>query len=304
MVTTSLASHAAANRDAWLLVPADGLHLVSTGFWIGGLLALVGIVPVALRALVPGTGDRTRLLARLLPYFSLMASLSIIILVVTGTVQAVIQLGSVDALLTSSYGRALAIKIMLFVLLLGLGAYNLLRVSPRMNAFAERTDEQEGAGSLAAGKLQRAFRWAVRTEALLMVVLLLVVGGLASLSPPPPGRVPSPPGGPFIREGQVASLSYQLVINPGKVGENTIEVVLSDTHGKPILGAEAVIVRLRMLEMDMGVQEADLHPLVKQPGHYATTDSSLSMAGQWQLTLLVRRTGFDEVNLSWTSTFH
>jgi putative copper export protein len=69
MVTTSLASHAAANRDAWLLVPADVLHLVSTGFWIGGLLALVGIVPVALRALVPGTGDRTRLLARLLPYF-------------------------------------------------------------------------------------------------------------------------------------------------------------------------------------------------------------------------------------------
>jgi copper transport protein len=304
MVTTALASHAAANRDAWFLVPADVLHLVSTGCWIGGLLALVGIVPAGLQALVPGTGARTRLLARLLAHFSLIALVSVLLLVVTGTVQAVIQLGSVDAFLTSSYGRALALKSILFVLLLCLGAYHLLSVSPRMNAFAERTDEQEGAGSLAAGKLQRAFRRTVRTEAFLMVVLLLVVGGLTSLSPPPPGRVASSPGGPFIRQGQVASLSYQLVINPGKVGENTIEVVLSDTHGKPIQGADAVIVRLRMLEMEMGVQEADLHPVVKQPGHYATTDSSLSMAGQWQLTLLVRRRGFDEVNISWTSTFH
>jgi hypothetical protein len=59
-----------------------------------------------------------------------------------------------------------------------------------------------------------------------------------------------------------------------------------------------------MLEMDMGIQEADLHPVAKQPGHYATTDSSLSMAGQWQITLLVRRTSFDEVKTSFTSTFH
>jgi copper transport protein len=99
MVTTSLDSHAAANRDAWFLVPADVLHLVSTGFWIGGLLSLVGIVPVAVQALVPGTGDRTRLLARLIPHFSLIASVSVIILVVTGTVQAVIQLGSMETLI-------------------------------------------------------------------------------------------------------------------------------------------------------------------------------------------------------------
>lgn len=40
MLTTVLNSHAAANKAAWLLVPADEIHLLSTSFWIGGLLML------------------------------------------------------------------------------------------------------------------------------------------------------------------------------------------------------------------------------------------------------------------------
>jgi len=300
MVTNALNSHAAANQDAWFLVPTDVLHLVSTGFWIGGLLALVAIVPVAVQVLVPGTGDRTRLWARLIPHFSLIAVVSVIILAVTGTVQAVIQVGSFAALLTSSYGRAIDIKIVIFVLLLCLGAYNLLRVSPRMNIFAERTDEEKGAGSLAAGKLQRAFRRTIRTEAMLMVFLLLVVGGLTSLSPPPPSSPTSSLGGAFIRQGQAANLDYRLVINPGKVGQNSIEVALTDMSGRPLQGADAVIIRFTMLDMDMGIQEADLQPIANKPGHYATTDSSLSMSGHWQITLLVRRTGFDDVKTSFS----
>ena len=302
MVTNALNSHAAANQNAWFLLPMDMLHLVSTAFWIGGLFSLVIVIPPAVGMLVPGTGDRTRFFARLIPHFSRVAIVSVIILGITGIGEAIVQLGSFNALLTSAYGRALEIKICLFLLLLCLGAYNLLRSSPRMNAFAKSNDKNAGAGSLAAGKLQRTFRKTVRTEALLMVILLLIVGALTSMSPPPSNSPPTA-GGAYIHQGQSADLKYRLVINPGKIGENTIEVALTDPNGKPIEGADAVIVRFTMLDMAMGVQEEYLQPAANKPGYYTATGNDLSMAGQWQITLVVRRTGFDDVQISFSYSF-
>jgi copper transport protein len=303
LVTNSLNSHAAANQNAWVLIPLDVLHLVSAGFWIGGLFSLIIIIPSAASVLVPGTGDRTRFFARLIPHFSRVAIVCVIILGITGIGAAVAQLRSFDVLLTSTYGRALDVKILLFLLLLCLGAYNLLRISPRMNAFTKSRDKDEGAGSLAAGKLQMAFRSTIRMEALLMVFLFIVVGCLTSLSPPLPNN-PPPAGGPYIRQGQSANVNYRLVINPGKIGENTIEVALTDISGKPIQGADAVLVRFTMLDMAMGVQEAHLQPVANQPGYYTAVGSDLSMAGLWQITLVIRRTGFDDVQISFSSTFH
>ena len=302
MLTTSLNSHAAASQNAWLLIPLDVLHLVSTGFWIGGLFSFIIIIPPVVAVLVPGTGDRTRFFARLIPHFSRVAIVCTIILGMTGTGEAIVQLGAFDALLSSAYGRALVIKTCLFLLLLCFGAYNLLGISPRMNAFAQSRVKDEGAGSLAAGKLQRLFRRTVRTEALLMVFLLLVVGGLTSLSPPPRNSSPTA-GGPFMRQGQVSNVNYRLVINPGKIGENSVEVALTDTKGSPIEGADAVIVRFTMLDMAMGVQEERLQPVPNQPGYYTTVGSDLSMAGRWQVTLVIRRTGFDDIQISFSSPF-
>ena len=308
MLTTSLDSHAAASHDAWLLLPMDLLHLVSTGFWVGGLFAFIGIIPIVLGVLRPGTGDRTRFFAQIIPHFSLSAIVSVIVLAITGTVQAIFQVGSFAAMLTSSYGRALDIKIAFFIVLLCLGAYNLLRISPRMRSFAASRADDSGAASLAAGKLQRTFRATVRTEALLALCVLLVVGALTSLSlPPPPAYSASSSAtrtsGPYIHQGQAGDLKYQLVLNPGRVGENTIEVALSDSHGKPVQKADAVIVRFTMLDMDMGVQEEQLQPVANHPGYYSTTSSDLSMAGHWQIKLVVRRAGFDDVQTSFPASF-
>ncbi|QBD78552.1 hypothetical protein EPA93_22170 [Ktedonosporobacter rubrisoli] len=300
MLTTSLNAHAAANKLAWLLVPADSLHLVGTSFWIGGVLMLVLALPLAIRALVPGTGDRTRLLAVLIPRFSTIAIISVAILVLTGLLQAFIHLGTLDALFTSSYGQALCIKLVLFIVLLGLGAFNLLKISPRMSDFAQSSDEEVGASSFAAGALQRTFQRSVRIELGVMIALLIVVGGLTSLGPPQvnAGQAPqssSASGGPLTHQGQAGDISYRIAINPGKIGYNTFELELKDKNGKPVKQTDAVIARFLMLDMDMGVQEVDFKPIANKPGYYSATDSVLSMAGDWQISVLVRRTGFDDV---------
>lgn len=303
MLTTSLNSHAAGNQNGWLL-PVDVLHLFSASFWIGGLLALVLLTRIAMGVFAPGTGDRTRFFARIIPRFSLVAIVSVVVLVITGTIEAIIQLGSFAALLQSSYGQALDIKIFLLIILLCLGAYNLLRVSPRMNRFIRSTAEESNARSFAAGKLQRMFRRSIITEALVMVLLLLVVGGLTSLSPPLPSASASTPGGgAFVHQGQATNLNYRLLINPGKIGVNTIEVALTDANGQPVQYADAVLVRFQMLDMAMGIQEEQLHPTTGRPGDYTATDSDLSMAGNWRITLVVRRAGFDDVQNSFQANF-
>ncbi|MBO0783829.1 MAG: CopD family protein, partial [Ktedonobacteraceae bacterium] len=300
MLTTSLNSHAAASKDAWFLLPADLVHLLSTGFWIGGLLLFVSGLAAVWPVLLPGTGDRTRLLAVLLPRFSRLALISVLLLVLTGTLQAIVQLGTLTALFTTNYGLALCLKLGIFFVLLCLGAFHLLRVSPRMRLFSRNSGEEDGARSLSAGALQRTFRRTVGVEAGLAILVLLVVGGLTSLSPPPPPqqqRTQASSTGPFVQRGQASNLSYILVINPGRAGPNTFEVDLHDASGKPISDAEAVALRFTMLDMDMGVQDVPLQPVASTPGRYSGTASVLGMSGHWSISLLVQRSGYDDASI-------
>jgi copper transport protein len=294
MLTTSLNAHAAAYPPSWLLVPSDVLHLVGMSAWIGGLVALVLALAVTWRFLPAGTGDRTRWLAIIMPRFSLIATISLLLLVITGTVQTIFLLGSFVAFVSNGYGQTLLLKLGVFVLLLALGAYHLLRVSPKMRHFARSTDEQAGASSLGAGRLQRMFQCSLRLEMALAIIILGVVGGLTSMGPPQPTSTSE---GRFVKQGAVAGVVYTYVISPMQIGENTFEVALKNTEGKTLGNTELVLSRFLMLDMDMGVQEVELQPLAGRPGYYGTRASVLSMAGSWQITLIVRRTGFDDVRI-------
>ena len=80
------------------------------------------------------------------------------------------------------------------------------------------------------------------------------------------------------------------------------EVALTDQHDQPIQKTDAVLLRFVMLDMDMGEQELRLDPVQNNPGHYHAIADTLSMAGHWQIFLLVRRPGFEDVRISLTYT--
>jgi hypothetical protein len=115
----------------------------------------------------------------------------------------------------------------------------MLNVSRRLQTFAHINDEEYGASSFAAGRMQRTFQRAIKGEALVAIGLLLVVGVLTSLSPPlaqPTDAI----RGAGIFQGTMADMNYTLVINPGKVGSNTFEVALTNQYGQPIRKTDAV----------------------------------------------------------------
>ena len=64
-----------AEPERALLIPTDVLHVTAMSVWVGGLLVLLAVLPVATRALEPP--DRTRLLAATLLRFSPMALIAV-----------------------------------------------------------------------------------------------------------------------------------------------------------------------------------------------------------------------------------
>ena len=86
--------------------------MLATAAWLGGLVALAAV-------LIPR--ENLQELDRLIPRFSVVATVSVIILVATGTVHALAVAGGIGPLVSSRYGLVLLIKVAVFGLMLVLG---------------------------------------------------------------------------------------------------------------------------------------------------------------------------------------
>jgi copper transport protein len=221
LLTVSLGSHASAETPPFLPVVMDWVHLIAASVWIGGLVFFLA----GLRSLkeVPA-GYRTPLTARLIPRFSVLAIVSVAALTLTGLYSAVLRVGTIDALMSSLYGHALVVKLAIVLIMLALGATNLLIVSPRM----KRAAASDGGN----GRLVDRFRRIVWGEVGLAAVLLLSVGVLTSL---PPARVPA--SNPSLASAsEVDDLRLGMSITPGRVGINTFTVNVT-AGGQPVSAA-------------------------------------------------------------------
>ncbi|MBV8812709.1 MAG: CopD family protein, partial [Acidobacteriaceae bacterium] len=168
IIGTTLTSHAFArieNRPSLLF--CTGLHLLATAAWIGGLPSLL----IALRR------GSERFALRAARRFSQLAVASVAILVSAGVVLGREYVGDVQAIYGTSYGVMLAAKVVLLIVLLGLGAIN-FRLLRRQ------------------GKAQSAIRNTVRriveVEAAVGISVIVVASSMASQAPAvdfPEGRV-------------------------------------------------------------------------------------------------------------------
>ena len=205
-LTPALAGHAHTQSPVALLVSADVVHVVGMSAWLGGLVFLLFAVPAATRALEPA--DRTRLLAATLQRFSPLALASVLALAVTGTIQALVEVRTLDALTGTAFGRAVAIKAILLLVLIGLGAINRQRVVPSLRRLA--------AGGAAPGDAGRLLRRTLRAEVALIVTVLAVTGALTGYAPPTAATAAT--AGPVSVTQRMGPLDLQMTIDPARVG--------------------------------------------------------------------------------------
>ena len=130
--------------------------MLAAGAWIGGLAVLVAALPAATRALEPG--ERTRALSAVVGRFSGLALISVALLLIGGIAQSLLELGAVNDLWDTPFGRAIAIKAALVVVLLGLGALNRRRTLPRLQRAADEGASPGAARRAAAAHAARRGR--------------------------------------------------------------------------------------------------------------------------------------------------
>ncbi|MFJ1729873.1 copper resistance CopC/CopD family protein [Streptomyces sp. NPDC088254] len=131
-LTWAAAEHASAGIQVSLAIPVSVLHLLAMAVWLGGLAALA----VALYRAPAGSEVPAPAVAR----FSRLAFASVVVLVVTGLYQSWRQVGSLDALSTTDYGRLLTLKASAVVLVLTVASFSrqltarLLQLQPAWTA--------------------------------------------------------------------------------------------------------------------------------------------------------------------------
>ena len=270
--TLSLTSHGAATtgiRSAALL--SDYLHLLAAAVWVGALFHFCLGIPLALRSL--SARERRDCFSSMVPRFSVVAVLSVAVLVVTGFFNSWAQVTVVPALGTP-YGYALLAKVVLVIALLIFGALNLVWVQPAIRARGERVV------------------WLKRFVNVEVVLAVLVLGSVAVLTSLEPARqvasrqgigVPPPPTFRDTDEGTTMSLR----VEPARVGANDLTVTLKDRLGNPTANASDVRLRMRYLDADLGEETASAAAV--GDGSYLLEGAQLSIAGAWQAELLVTR---------------
>ncbi len=121
LLTSSLTSHGAALSSGPAAgIAVDWLHIVGATAWVGGLIGLVVLLPVVYRAGQSGVGNLPRLISR----FARFALAAAAIVLISGVVQAAIEVGSWTGLLHTAYGELVLMKVGLLAAMLGLAAFN------------------------------------------------------------------------------------------------------------------------------------------------------------------------------------
>lgn len=210
VVALAASGHAASSV---LSVALDSGHVLTAGVWVGGIIAMATLRP-------PdgwSAGGRA-LLTRFTPW-ALTAFAATIAL---GFVQAVLNVGTWSALVTTNYGRVLIAKSAAVLLLIPLSLLAWRRRSPHL-----RVEAAIGATVVLAASLLAAFPLPVDSGTAANTVDLTADAGL-------------PHGTDLTIGAQAGQTLVGVTVDPGRPGSNTLTVYVLSADGAAASAALAV----------------------------------------------------------------
>ncbi len=279
LATPGLAGHASTGRWVPLAVPLDTIHLGAVAIWIGGLALLAGVV---LRQ------RDAHDLEAVVPRFSRIALGAVIVIMATGVLQSIRQLGSIDALTDTTYGRLLAIKVAVFAVMVGLAAASRGWVRRHYTRHATN-DPRTGDPGATVGRLRRT----VAAETAAAVVVLAVTALLVNAIP---GRTAL--ALPLSTEIEASeNLLIDVTVDPAKAGPLDLHLYTLSPAGLP-LEVEDLTATLGLPDRDIGPLKVPLQRA--GPNHFVTYAFDLPIPGNWNLTVTARTSDVDQDTASTT----
>lgn len=277
ILAPGLSGHASTQSPTALLLPADAIHLAAMSVWLGGLVALLFAVPAGTRLLPPPS--RSPIISGCLERFSPLALASVLALALTGTVQAIVEVGSFPALVDTGFGRAVLAKILLLAVLVGLGWSNRNRLMPAIRRIVASGNPLAAIG--------RRLRNNLRAEVALISVVLAVSALLVGYAPSSDTAE-----GPVSGSVSVGDAYLEYTVEPATVGSNQLHLYLFDAEDGSQFDPKEVMATASLPDHDIGPLEIDLRHA--GPGHYTTSAADFGVAGDWQVSVAVRTSRFDE----------
>jgi mono/diheme cytochrome c family protein/uncharacterized membrane protein len=284
---TSSVSHAAAGEGAFWSTAADFVHLVAASVWIGMLAQVVLLFLWANKSLEGE--ERFSLLTAVLRRFSAAAAMSVALLLFTGTISAIVEVGRLSDMLSTAYGQALTAKLLLLVPLLGIGAANAYVLRPDLQEATEATSLRSRGAVLE--DLESQLGRLVRYEFGIAVAVLAIVG-LLSQTTPTRGVDTSQAGGKYTETGEIGDIGVTLVVDPNQPGPNTFEVYLT--------GAVETVERVRLDFTPKGKPDEEARLILdasNPPTFYVGEGAFISQPGKWQIAVDLRRTRGNDLRL-------
>ena len=208
--SNSVVSHSAAlSFLPSLAISINWLHFMAVSIWVGGVFYISVILLVTIRSIVNVTEPvnqryetnkirNTYFLAVLLPYFSLIATISLGIIGVTGLYMAWIHLHTVGALFDTMYGNVLIIKLSAILPMVILGGYHQFILHDSLVLVAKigkggkksndskrssAANTSSGSNSLQADPFAK-FSKTIRIESFIGMGILFITSFLTITSPP------------------------------------------------------------------------------------------------------------------------
>jgi copper transport protein len=251
--------------------PAVFLHGVSVAFWVGALLPLAA-------ALRRGEG-RVELLR-----FSKAIPLPLAVLVVSGTMLAIMQMQRIDALWTTAYGSILFCKLVAVSVLLVFAAAN-RRLTPRV----------------ASGDGRSAHR-VIRSIQFELAIAVVILGLVASwrFTPPPRSLFAATAQPIHVHIHTEKAMADMEIAPPGPAGRQ-ITIGVLDGEFRPLPAKE---VELVLSKPAAGIEPLRLAATHVEGASWRVQGLRIPLTGKWHVRVDILVSDFEKITIEDEFEFH
>lgn len=260
--TMTLNGHAAGSLVwPWMALGVHWLHTLAASFWIGGIAALMIVLPAAL---APYSGEaRQQAFVAATRRLSNLLVIALALVISTGIYNA-LNWFYAPADLQTSYGSTLGVKIFMVTLLIFVGALHHLALRPNLAArFSAMKASIRWAGN---------FGGSLRAEGVIGVAVLLCAGLLSATPIPQPDFLRSAPPVPSSRQ-TLDGIDLTMTLSPGGPGLNSYDLLIADVPDS------AVRVQMMLPARDWRSDWLDLE--ADGQGLYVAAGDEIDRAGEW-----------------------
>ena len=309
IAVNSSVSHSS-SVESWsqIGILTDLVHTVIVSIWIGGLAYISYVFFPNIKNITKTISENVQTSSiqqisvelLIVARFSVLATISIGIIGITGLFLAWLHIHTIDELLVSDYGRTLIVKLSIALPVIILGGYHQFWIS-RVSKIrhVEKSYGEKPNGKKLRLKLQSSLKSTIKIEAIFMLFILSAASLLTVTSPPSQDHqmmhmdtsdklVSSDMRSNFVEILEIQGVPISLFISPFVVGFNNFTLNFLGEY-QNVSELSNVFIEFKKADLSLSAINAKFER--SNDTAYSTFGGYLSQPGEWDLKITVQRSG-------------